>query len=332
MSNGQNGRLTKNERREQAREESKRAREAAKRKERTGKVLLQGGIIVAIVAAVAIIALIIVTSIGPKGPGPRNMATGGVIMESDGSGGTKVALSPGLADGASRVQKDTGAEIQIQAFVDFMCPICSRFELGITPEEFQASGFPGTASDFVGNAEYIQTLVKEGVASFEVVPLAILDRASLGTKYSSRAANAFACVADKEPTAAFDFMGALFENQPAEGTSGLDDNELISLARGVGVSSAEVELCIRNQDFKSFVTDNTNTATSRAEFANLINDPSFEGVGTPMVYVNGQRFTPQYDWSHTPSLRTFIQELQGEQFQESQTSTPTPTPTATPAP
>ena len=332
MSNGQNGRLTKNERREQAREEAKRAREAAKRKERTGKVLLQGGIIVAVIAAVAVVALIIVNSVGPKGPGPQNMASGGVVFESNGSGGIQVARTAGLADGAERVAAETGAEIQIQAFVDFLCPICGRFERGITAAEFQASGFPGTAADFQGNAAYIQTLIEQGIASFEVVPVAILDRYSLGTKYPTRAANALACVADKEPNAALDYMALLFEHQPAEGTSGLDDNELISLARQAGSSSAETELCIRNQDFKNFIADNTNTASSQAEFPNLIGDATFQGLGTPMVYVNGQRFTPQYDWSHTPSLRTFIQELLGEEYQESQTSAPTPTPTPTATP
>lgn len=334
MSNGQNNQLTKNERREQAREEARRAREAAKRKERTGKVLLQGGIIVAVIAAVAIIALIIVNSVGPKGPGPANMASGGVVFAQDSAGGIKVERTAGLADGAERVPADTGAEIQIQAFVDFFCPICGRFELGISSAEFQASGFPGSANDFVGNADYIKTLIEQGVASFEVVPVAILDNSSLGTKYSTRAANAFACVADKEPAVAYDYMLGLYANQPAEGTSGLDDNELISIARDAGSSSVDTEMCIRNQTFKSFIADNTNTAASKAEFTNLIADATFEQgrLGTPIVYVNGQRFTPQFDWSHVPSLRTFIQELQGEEYQESNQSTPTPTPSPTPAP
>lgn len=330
MSNGQDGRLTKNERREQAREEARRAREAAKRKERTGKILLQGGIIVAVLAVVLIIVLVIVNSVGPKGPGPANMASGGVVFEPDGSGGIAVARSAGLADGAERKAVDTGAEIQIQAFVDFMCPICGRFELGLTPEEFQASGFPGTMADFAGNSDYIRTLIEEGVASFEVIPLGLLDHQSLGTKYSTRAANALACVVDKEPALAFDYMHELFVNQPQEGSSGLDDNELISILRGVGSSSGDTEMCIRNQSFKGFIADNTNTAASKVEFENLVNDPTFERIGTPIVYVNGNRFTPQYDWSHTASLRTFIQELQGEEYQESQ-PTPTPTPTPTPA-
>ena len=333
MSNGHSGRLTKNERREQAREEARRAREAARRKERTNKFLLQGGIIVAVLLVVGLVGWAIWSNTGPKGPGPQNMASGGVTFVSDGSGGMRVATTVGLPDEAERIPTETNAEIQIQAFVDFLCPICQRFELGITSAEFQASGFPGTANDFVGNSAYIKTLVEQGVASFEVVPVAILDRASLGTRYATRAANAFACVADNEPQIAYDYLGAPFANQPAEGTSGLDDNELISIARGVGSNSGDTEMCIRNQTFKNFITDNTNTASSKAEFPNLVNDDGYTGgIGTPRVYVNGEQFTPQYDWSHTASLRTFIQERQGEEYQESQTATPTPTPTPTPAP
>jgi len=332
LSNGQGGRLTKNERREQAREEMRRKMEAARRKERTGKVLLQGGIILAVVAVAVVVALVIINSVGPKGPGPRNMASGGVLFQPGAAGEVQVAKTAGLADEAERVMADSRAELQVQVFVDFLCPLCGRFERGITPEEFQASGFPGTAADYTGNADYIKTLIKEGVASLEVVPVAILDRYSLGTKYSTRAANAFACVVDQEPGIAMDYMGLLFEQQPDEGTSGLDDNELIALARDAGSSSAATELCIRNQSFKSFIADNTNTASSKAEFANLVADDAYTGpIGTPVVYVNGKRFTPEYDWSNNASFRTFIQQLLGEEYQESQPQ-PTPTPTSTPTP
>src|SRR5699024_12404568 len=49
-------------------------------------------------------------------------------------------------------------------------------------------------------------------------PISILDRASQGTEYSTRAANAAYCVADEDGEAAYTFIDLLFRNQPAEAT------------------------------------------------------------------------------------------------------------------
>ena len=58
----------------------------------------------------------------------------------------------------------------------------------------------------------------------------------MGTQYSTRAANAFACVANYSPDSAFDYSATLFENQPEEATEGLTNKQLIDLAKKVKVA------------------------------------------------------------------------------------------------
>merc|ERR1712034_26131 len=102
-------------------------------------------------------------------------------------------------------------------YVDYLCPVCGAFE--------------------EANAELIETLVTTGQASIEIHPVSILDRASSGTRYSSRAANAVACVAENEPDSFWDAHATLFANQPDEGTSGLSNSEIIGLFEGAGITS-----------------------------------------------------------------------------------------------
>ena len=62
------------DRREAAREKARVLREEQKKKDRRTKLILQGSIILASLAIIAIIVLVVVNSIKPAGPGPRNMA------------------------------------------------------------------------------------------------------------------------------------------------------------------------------------------------------------------------------------------------------------------
>ncbi len=286
------GRPTKNDRREQAREQARINRESAKKKERRNRILLQGGIIVAVLAVVAVIAIVIVSSVKPATPGPRNMASDGILIE---PGGT-VQETPGLEPGATPTPSaPTGAKFQIQTYVDYLCPYCGQFEST--------------------NAAYLRTLVESGAASLEIMPVAFLDRASAGSEYPSRAMNAVACVADEQPQQVYRFHELLFENQPQESTTGLTDDQIIELARQAGAKSATVETCIRNRTFDSWVKAATDRASAKI-------------TGTPTVIVNGQTYSGSL--TDEATFRQFIAEAEGLANAEA-TPTPTPTPTPVPA-
>ena len=308
MSTSNSGdRLTKNERREQAREAARIQREEQRKKDKRNKILLQGGIVLGVLGVAALIVVLIMTNIRPAGPGPNNMASGGIQF----TAGFEVTKTAPLPNGdepiANPTSDDTGV-LDIQVYMDYLCPFCGFFE--------------------DTNQEYINSLVDSGAATLEVFPVSILDRLSLGTKYSTRSANAAACVADTAPDSFMDFNAALFANQPAENSSGLDNSELIDLAGAAGATSDAIADCINSGEFSSFVTAMTTAAINNPDLAN----PTNGGFGTPTIMVNGQRYGGQVD--DAEAFRAFLVQVAGEAFvqEDTATNTPTPTPTETPAP
>ena len=309
MSNGGSNqpRPTRNEQREAAREKARVLREEQKKRERRNKWLIQGGVILAVVAIAAIIGTLIFNSIKPAGPGPANMASDGILLT--GVDGVITATeTPALAAGATSkptVPDDSGTVANIVTYIDYLCPYCGQFE--------------------TTNSESMRTMVESGAATLEVHPIALLTNKSAGTQYSLRASNAAACVANTSPNSFFDFNELLFQNQPAEGSTGLDNRELKALAKEAGVSSlSKIEQCIDDTSFKKWVQD----ATTRALTEPVPNSDLESIKGTPTVLVNGK----QYEGSLTDpaEFQSFVLQATGETFSES-TSTPSPTPTPSPA-
>ena len=114
------------------------------------------------------------------------------------------------------------------------------------------------------------------VITLEYHPIAILDRFSQGTEYSSRSAGAAVCVAESNPELYLDFAKTLFENQPAENTSGLTNDQLAGFATQVGADDAVS--CITDETYRKF-------GAAQAK--------SHEIAGTPTVEINGTRLNLQ---------------------------------------
>lgn len=299
------GKLSKNERREAAREKAKSLREEQKKKDRLTKFYLQGGIILASLAIITAVTLVIVNGIRPEGPGPLNMLSDGIKI-GQGLEATKTpALQPGREPLANE-RDDASEVIDIQLYVDYMCPICGQFE--------------------AENGEQIQTLVESGAATVEYHPISILDNLSVGEKYSTRAANAAACVANYDPNKFFEFNAALFSVQPEERTPGLTNEELFAQATGVGVAKASsIEDCIEEERFEGWVGD----ATDRALNGPIPNSDVEAVEGTPTVIVNGQRFNYTLPFS-AAEFADFLIQAAGSTFNDNSTPSPEPTPVATP--
>lgn len=259
----------KKERREIARERARAEREAVQQKARRNKFLIQGGFIVGLLAIVTIVVLVITSAppVTQTEAGPENMLSDGILFT--GEDGTIEPLeTPGIAAGGEPVTseyEDDGVA-NIVTYIDFSCPACRAFE--------------------EANASYIQELVASGEATLEVRPIAILDRYFQGTRYSTRSANAGACVANHEPESFLDVSAALFANQPAEGTPGLSNDQLTTIVEDAGVTSEVVSECIAGETFRPWVE----AATARATEGEL---PGTDGVtleGTPTVLVNGEPY------------------------------------------
>lgn len=293
---------SKNKRRAEAREKARALRQEQEKKERRTRLLLQGGVALAAVAIIAVIALVLVDSVRPQGPGPRNMASDGIRIGE----GFAAVPTPALAADDRPVVSEANPDgvVDIQIVLDYLCPICGEFE--------------------ATNADFIRTLVESGAATVEYRPIAILTSRSAGTEYSLRAANAAACVANVTPNSFFDFNASLFDEQPEEGSPGLDDARLIELAGGAASASSALEECITERTFSSWVK----AATTRAQTGPLaIRDVEVEGiVGTPTIFVNGQVYEYSYPFDQG-EFAQFVLQAAGDEFSTNPTPTPTPTPT-----
>jgi protein-disulfide isomerase/uncharacterized membrane protein YphA (DoxX/SURF4 family) len=154
------------------------------------------------------------------------------------------------------IPRGTGrAPVTITIIEDFQCPNCRLFD--------QLLG------------KQITTYVNNGTALVLYHIVTYLDAAST-THYSSRAANAAACVQDLEGTDSFVRMhDVLFAHQPAEGSAGLSNDELINMAVASGAGRTAVTSCINQDRFGAWVAASTDQA-SKDGF-----------VATPTVIVNG---------------------------------------------
>ncbi|GAA4266818.1 DsbA family protein [Frondihabitans peucedani] len=262
---------SKRDRREEAREKARVAREAAARKHRRNRVFLMGGIGLGILAVFGVIALVIFTSIRPAGPGPQNMASGGVLLQGNATTSKITAVKTAAVEaGAKPVatnQKKLDKTVNITVYLDYECPYCNQFE--------------------TANEAQIKTWLQKGAVTYEVHPISILDASSQGTKYSTRSANAAMCVANYDPDDFLAVNTSFFKNQPAEQTPGLTDDKLISLVKAAGATSSKVASCIRAGTFEDFVSSQTKAALG----SKLPNSSIEKLTGTPTVIVNGKQYS-----------------------------------------
>jgi protein-disulfide isomerase len=286
----------KKDRREEAREKARIEREAQKRRERRNKFLLQGGIGLAVVAIIIVVVLVVVNVNKPvvgAGETPKNMGGNGILFT--GVGGKAVATTtkaPSPTATVNPAASPDDGKAHITTYVDWACPVCKSFEAAYS--------------------DSIQSLVASGDATLSVHPVAILDRNYAGSRYSSRAANAAACVANYDPQNFLAAQGLFYTNQPAEGSTGLSNSGIKSLLKQAGVTSSAVASCVDKESFKKWVAATTSRTTSSAKLQNATQG----GFGTPTVFVNGTM------WNGSDDFGTFLQSAV-----TGGTSTPTPTPT-----
>lgn len=257
-----NTRQTKAERREAARREAERlaARQAAT--ERRNKLII-------IIASVLVAALVGLAGFFIWRESQRTLLTdfeGAVPAGSTDTGGIT------FGEGAVAGTAVEGAP-QVDLYVDFMCPICGQYD--------------------AVNRTDIRTMLDDGAATIVVHPLNFLDEQSLGTAYSTRAANAFAVAAAEAPEVAMDFLEALFDNQPAEQTEGLTDAQIAEIAVAAGVPQ-EVADTFAAGTYSEWVAVASNQAGAD------------DVTGTPTTFIDGERWGSQGEWAEAGQLYTAV--------------------------
>jgi protein-disulfide isomerase len=215
-------------------------------------------------------------------------ASGGILLNQDGSAGGTAPVG----------------SVRVDVYVDLMCPVCHQFE--------------------TINEATLTTLRQNGTIALYYHPVSILDRSSSGTHYSTRASAALATVAEYDPAHFQAFFTALFDNQPAELSSGLSNATIVELATGAGVPEA-VSARFKDGEFTRWVT----AATDKASVDGL--------TGTPWIRADQATDIDPGIWSNTQNLQIVLQYIHDFGLQKYLDSVAaakaiqaTPSPTATP--
>ena len=210
-------------------------RAAQERQERRRRTL--------VVTAVGVLVLAIVLVLGYAVQSSRDTAGQAATPPSGAVGGYAVPAGP------------SSAPVKVAVYEDFMCPFCGQFE--------------------AASRDALEKQVEAGKVQIQYHVVNFLDDSST-TEYSTRAANALAVVLDTSgPEVAKKFHDLLFEHQPAEGSAGLSDAQLVSYAVQAGATKSAVQPGIEDRTYEQWV-DNVNDQASK------------DGVhGTPTVKVDG---------------------------------------------
>lgn len=284
--------LSSDDRRQAARDKARQIAQAQAKREKTAKTVLYSGIGLIVLAVIVVIVVLLVQAARPA-PGPSAYSDDSLTLVK-GDGGVKAVgakdgkdVPEGLTPYAdSGIAQDAPV---VKVYLDLQCPSCKGFE--------EANG--GT----------LEKLVKDGTIAVQYQPVAILDQASGGNKYSSRAANLTACVADSgQGDKFFPYLKAMFAGQPEENTNGLDDAAMLANAAKGGIdvnakihedSSKTVADCAKDQTFGKYVENSTQAALK-------------DGLqGTPRVEINGKDVDSQV-WSDPNAFATEVLKAAGK--------------------
>ncbi|MFK0042294.1 DsbA family protein [Paenarthrobacter sp. NPDC090517] len=279
MSPANEPRLSKAEKTAQAREKAHAIREEQLKKEKRNKLLVGWGIVVAVVVIIALIAFVVIGNaqnnapVADQGPTPANgNVHGGITLLANTEVVKSEPATVNVADVPAPLdtkpatvavpggEAEAGKPVKVVAYIDFICPVCKQFETAY--------------------GESLTNLRNEGKISVEYRALGFLDRQST-TNYSSRAANAAACVVNSSPEKYAEFFNLLFERQPAEGGAGISDNDLKKMATEIG--AANIDSCIDSKQFRPWVK----VATQEAAAIGV--------TGTPTVFIDGKQWDGRSD-------------------------------------
>jgi protein-disulfide isomerase len=180
-----------------------------------------------------------------------------IVVQTQRTTPSATATVPANADGTVISVGSADAPVTVDLYEDFQCPNCKAFE--------DQSGAT------------LAQLVADGTVRARYHGMAFLDTAANGN-YSTRALNAAAVVLNTAGPAAFQtFHDLLFANQPAEGGTGLTDDQLAEYAAQAGATGGEVLAQIKGLTYADWVTSAEDQASK-------------DGVtGTPTVLVAGQK-------------------------------------------
>jgi protein-disulfide isomerase len=186
------------------------------------------------------------------------VVVGGALLVARALGNEVEPTYTTTADGAV-VTAGTGP-VEIDVYEDYLCPSCERFETRYGNE--------------------ITTALNENKITVRFHTIAILDELSDPAGYSTRAGNAALC---SVPAGLFPrYHKKLFDEQPAEGSAGLSNDELVAFGTELGAPG----------DFAACVQGDTHVGAVAAETEKATADTALQTngrFGTPTVAIGGKK-------------------------------------------
>jgi protein-disulfide isomerase len=204
----------------------------------------------------------------------NNEAFQGAIPLSHVPGGTSTTTVDKAAATVT-VGKDS-AKVTVDAYEDFLCPICGQFEQAY---------FPG-----------IEKHLTAGDVKIRYHLINLLDASSVPPGYSLIAANTALAVATVAPDKFLDFHYSLYQKQPSENGAGWTQDQLDNLAGRLGVSGAQYDDLIKNKTYDAQIQKNLATAKADKSLYQQNQDGSLS-FGTPTITIGGKVVDlNQQDW------------------------------------
>ncbi|MCL2465206.1 MAG: thioredoxin domain-containing protein, partial [Micrococcales bacterium] len=298
---------------------TERIRRARRAKQR--RIGLRVGAVVGVIAVLAGIAFGINGILQTNWRGPANMASDGVLLSS-GDGSTITASTSGALpnNGTPTPTGDvsTYGVTAVVAYVDYGDPASAAWWAAngslmeqmllesqgqmtleihpvavptaretFTPMPATPSPSPDAATPTAAPAATPTAAASPGATPSPTPTQNLLDA---GYDYALRAANAFACVVDRDPDSAMGVNDALFAAQATFGTAGLTDAQLISLVAKAGVTDRAVNRCITTHHFEHWAMQATTRAMTAVPFDGV------KALGTaPLIVVGGHQYTGKVD-------------------------------------
>lgn len=158
-------------------------------------------------------------------------------------------------DGAILASQAGAKAPKLEVFEDFQCPICHEFEKA--------------------NGNTVKRLAAQGKVNVLYYPFWLFKQQTEPIRGNSeRAANAALCA----PAGKWiQYHDAIYKNQPAEGSKGFSNKDLIGWGKDLGFDTPQFEQCVNGNQKQSQVDAMTNYAEQTRKV-----------TGTPTVFLNGQ--------------------------------------------
>ncbi|GAA2629603.1 DsbA family protein [Paractinoplanes durhamensis] len=177
----------------------------------------------------------------------------GVLSRQESNDASTLTTPSVAVDDGTAFAVGTGP-VTVDLYEDFMCPICHQFEI---------------AADAT-----IDQLVADKKITVRYHPVAILDRASNGTEFSTRSAGAAAAAAVGGKFS--EFHKVMYDNQPEENSDGLSNAKIIELGKSVGLGD-DFATAVNDKTYTAWATKVTETFSTRGY------------TGTPTIVVAGKQ-------------------------------------------